>query len=98
MIASRSRSIMDADSCVINIVEDYLDLETLIVRVKAGLLTLESFTQILVRNRYALATMRFKNEDNGYLPASASSYKVLSLDQYQQLEEQLQTADFTRLN
>ena len=84
---------MDQATCLISLVEDYLDLETLVLRVKGELLSTEEFCQILVRQNYVLVAIQGQDTGNRYIPIS---YKVMTFGQYEEL--QLQIADLMKLD
>jgi hypothetical protein len=84
---------MDQETCLSNLVEDYLDLETLVLRVKGDVLSMDEFCQILVRQNYILAAIQAQDAGNRYIPIS---YKVMTYEQYEELE--LQIADLMKLD
>jgi hypothetical protein len=84
---------MDQETCLNSLVEDYLDLETLVLRVKGDVLSMDEFCQILVRQTYVLVAIQAQDAGNRYIPIS---YKVMTYGQYEELE--LQIADLMQLD
>jgi hypothetical protein len=68
-------------------------LETLVLRVKGDVLSMDEFCQILVRQNYILAAIQAQDAGNRYIPIS---YKVMTYEQYEELE--LQIADLMKLD